>query len=79
MRGTSLLLALVAASALAGCMETQSGAPVLQTQGGRALAGAAAGAIIADATDSNAIAGAAIGALAGGASCNVGVGGPCYR
>ncbi|KQB11432.1 hypothetical protein H9N28_04750 [Rhodobacter capsulatus] len=70
MRSTSLLLALVAASALAGCMETQ---------GQRALAGGAAGAIIADAADQNMVAGAALGALAGGASCNAGIGGPCYR
>jgi osmotically inducible lipoprotein OsmB len=41
---------------LAGC---------LQTDGERALAGAAAGALIADATDNNVATGAAIGALAG--------------
>ena len=69
MRSTSLLLALVAASALAGCMETQ---------GQRALAGGAAGAIIADAADKNMVVGAALGALAGGATCNAGIGGPCY-
>ncbi|WP_245860961.1 hypothetical protein [Rhodobacter maris] len=59
-------------------MENQNGTGVLQTQGGRALAGAAAGAVLADATDNNALTGAAIGALAGGASCNAGIGGPCY-
>lgn len=69
MRSTSLLLALVAVSALAGCM---------QTQGERALAGAAAGAVVADAADKNMVAGMALGALAGGASCNVGLGAPCY-
>ena len=37
----------------------------MQTDGERALAGAAAGAVIADATDTNALTGAAIGALAG--------------
>ena len=69
MRSTALPLARVAASALAGCMETQ---------GQRALAGGAAGAIIADAADKNMVAGAALGALAGGATCNAGIGGPCY-
>ena len=43
----------------------------LQTQGGRAVAGAVVGAAIADATDENMVAGAALGALAGGASCGV--------
>lgn len=56
MRKTPILLALLAASALAGCM---------QTDGERALAGAAAGALIADATDNNVLAGAAVGGLAG--------------
>ncbi|OOY03496.1 hypothetical protein [Thioclava sp. F28-4] len=55
MRKTPILL-LVAGLALAGCM---------QTDGQRALAGAAGGAIIADATDNNALTGAALGALAG--------------
>ena len=59
-------------------MESQGQPGILQTQGGRALAGAAAGAVIADATDNSAIAGAAIGALAGGATCNAGIGAPCY-
>ncbi|AOZ68964.1 hypothetical protein LPB142_06225 [Rhodobacter xanthinilyticus] len=70
MRKLPVLLALLAATAsVAGCMETQ---------GQRALAGGAAGALIADATDQNVVAGAAIGALAGGASCNAGIGAPCY-
>ncbi|MFD2172543.1 hypothetical protein [Rhodobacter lacus] len=69
MRSKSLLLALLAATALAGCMETQ---------GDRAIAGAAAGGILADATDNNVLAGAALGALAGGATCNAGIGNPCY-
>ncbi|RLL65375.1 hypothetical protein [Paenirhodobacter hankyongi] len=60
MRKSPILLALLAGAALAGCMETD---------GQRALAGAAAGAVVADATDNNAIAGAAIGA-AGGALCD---------
>ncbi|MCA0042968.1 hypothetical protein [Celeribacter litoreus] len=56
MRKSILLLALVATSALTAC---------LQTDGERALAGAAAGAIVADALDENGVAGAALGALAG--------------
>ncbi|HEY0213634.1 MAG TPA: hypothetical protein VGC40_08625 [Paenirhodobacter sp.] len=67
MRRIHILLALVAVTAVAGC----------ESQGGRALAGAGAGAVIADATDQNIVAGAALGALAGGASCNLGVGGRC--
>jgi osmotically inducible lipoprotein OsmB len=51
-------LALVTAAA--GCM---------QTDGERALAGAAAGAVIADVTDNNVVTGAAIGGL-GGAVCD---------
>ncbi|MBW6416681.1 MULTISPECIES: glycine zipper 2TM domain-containing protein [Celeribacter] len=56
MRKSILILSLVSATVLAGCM---------QTDGERALAGAAAGAIVADATDNNALTGAALGALAG--------------
>ena len=56
MRKTPILLALFAASLVAGCMETD---------GDRALAGAAAGAIIADATDNNVVAGAALIVLLG--------------
>lgn len=57
MRKLPALLALVLAStALAGCM---------QNDGQRALAGAAAGAVIADATDNSVLTGAALGGLAG--------------
>jgi hypothetical protein len=56
MRKAHLILALLAASALSACM---------QTDGERALIGAGAGALIADATDQNMVAGAALGALAG--------------
>ena len=56
MRKSPFILSLIAAATLAGCM---------QTDGERALAGAAAGALIADATDENMVAGAAVGALAG--------------
>ncbi|MDD8021890.1 MAG: hypothetical protein PHX82_02105 [Paracoccaceae bacterium] len=56
MRKSPILLAILVASALSGCMATD---------GERALGGAAAGALVADATDTNVLAGAAIGALAG--------------
>ncbi|ATG49512.1 glycine zipper 2TM domain-containing protein [Celeribacter ethanolicus] len=56
MRKSILVSALVSVAALAGCM---------QTDGERALAGAAAGAVVADATDNNVLTGAALGALAG--------------
>lgn len=56
MRKSILILALVSSAALAGCMSTD---------GERAIAGAAAGAVVADATDGNVVAGAALGALAG--------------
>lgn len=62
MRHSPLLLALVAATALSGC---------LQTDQERALAGAAGGAIIADALDTSAITGAALGAAAGALYCDV--------
>lgn len=62
MRFQSLLLAAVAAVTLAGCMQTPQD---------RALAGAVAGALIADATDENMVAGGALGALAGAASCGI--------
>lgn len=65
MRHTKVLLAaLLACGALAGCM---------QTDGQRAIAGAAAGALIADATDNNALTGAAIGAAAGAVCDDAGV------
>lgn len=61
MRKSISILALLASSfALSGC---------LQTDTERALAGAAAGAIIADATDNSVLTGAALGA-AGGAVCD---------
>ncbi|MBZ4022244.1 hypothetical protein CKO11_07215 [Rhodobacter sp. TJ_12] len=69
MRSSTLILSLLAITALAGCMETQ---------GDRAIAGAAAGGLLADATDNNVLTGAALGALAGGATCNAGIGNPCY-
>ncbi|MCU9847062.1 hypothetical protein OEZ60_03505 [Defluviimonas sp. WL0024] len=60
MRVSKVLVGLALMASLAGCM---------QTDGERALAGAAAGAVIADVTDNNVLTGAAIGA-AGGALCD---------
>jgi hypothetical protein len=64
MRNTKFILAAIGLSALAGCMETD---------GQRALAGGAAGAIIADATDNNAVTGAALGAAAGALCDDAGI------
>lgn len=60
MQITKFAAAALLVSSLAGC---------LQTDGERALAGAAAGALLADNLDRNVLAGAAIGA-AGGALCD---------
>lgn len=71
MRIPALLLALAMASALAGCGGTYGQPGMLDTQSGRAVAGAVVGAAAADAMDENLVAGAALGALAGGASCGL--------
>lgn len=82
MRLSSLTLFAALALATAGCVQSGGGYNAgygyqpqatnpLQTQGGRAVAGAVLGAAVADATDENMVAGAALGALAGGASCGV--------
>ncbi|OYU39959.1 MAG: hypothetical protein CFE33_05130 [Pseudorhodobacter sp. PARRP1] len=66
----SLLLLAILTMPLAGC---------LQDPASRGLAGAAAGAAIADVTDNNAVTGAVIGGLAGAATCGVNLGlPPCY-
>lgn len=66
----SLILFAVLSMPLAGCM---------QDPASRGLAGAAAGAVIADATKGDMLTGAVIGGLAGVATCGVEVGlGPCY-
>lgn len=67
MRINTLLLAVAAASSLAACM---------QDPASRGLAGAAAGAVLADVTNSDKLTGAVIGGLAGAASCSVNVGLP---
>ena len=66
----SLILVAILTLPLAGCM---------QDPASRGLAGAAAGAAIADITDNNAVTGAVIGGLAGAATCGVNLGlPPCY-
>lgn len=67
------------AAVTAGCTQSGYGQPgMLQTQQGRAVAGAVIGAAAADIMDENVIAGGALGALAGGASCGVPGLPPCY-
>ncbi|TAG23892.1 MAG: hypothetical protein EAZ40_06745 [Rhodobacterales bacterium] len=63
----SLILFALLSTPLAGCM---------QDPASRGLAGAAAGALVADAFDENIIAGAAIGGLAGAATCGIELGLP---
>ena len=58
----SLVLIALAHSTLAGCMDDPAT---------RGLAGAATGAVLADATDNNVLTGAIIGGLAGAASCTL--------
>jgi osmotically inducible lipoprotein OsmB len=66
----SLILFTLLSMPLAGC---------LQDPASRGVAGAAAGALVADALDENIIAGAAIGGLAGAATCGIELGlPPCY-
>lgn len=66
----SFLLVALLTLPLAGC---------LQDPASRGLTGAAAGALIADATDNSAVTGAIIGGLAGAATCGVDIGlPPCY-
>jgi len=66
MRKSLILLALLS-TPLAGCMQDPTS---------RGLAGAAAGALVADALDENIIAGAALGGLAGAATCGIELGLP---
>lgn len=70
MQKSILLLALLTVP-LAGCM---------QDPASRGLAGAAVGAVVADATGGSAINGGVIGGLAGVATCGVNIGlPPCYN
>jgi hypothetical protein len=59
---TKFILAALLATGLAGCMATPQE---------RGVAGAVAGAAVADVLDQNIVAGAALGALAGAASCGM--------
>ncbi|MBP9048852.1 MAG: hypothetical protein IT543_04110 [Tabrizicola sp.] len=63
----SLVVFTLLSTSLAGCM---------QDPASRGMAGAAAGALVADATDSNMLTGAVIGGLAGVATCGIEVGLP---
>lgn len=63
----SLILFALLSTPLAGCM---------QDPASRGMAGAAAGALVADAFDENIIAGAALGGLAGAATCGIEIGLP---
>ena len=63
----SLVVFTLLSTSLAGCMQDPTS---------RGVAGAAAGALIADATDSNMLTGAVIGGLAGVATCGIEVGLP---
>ncbi len=66
-----LISALLVSGALSACAPAPGQPAMLQTQSGRAVVGALAGAAIADNRDENAIAGAAIGAALGGISCGI--------
>lgn len=63
----SLIVFAILSTTLAGCM---------QDPASRGMAGAVAGAAIADALDENIIAGAALGGLAGAATCGIELGLP---
>ncbi len=62
MRIPTIFLALAATATLAGCLDTPEE---------RALGGAVAGGLLADATDNNVLAGAALGAAGGALSCGI--------
>ena len=63
----SLIVFAILSTSLSGC---------LQDPASRGVAGAAAGALVADALDENIIAGAALGGLAGAATCGIELGLP---
>ncbi|MEM9350650.1 MAG: hypothetical protein AAGA47_10335 [Pseudomonadota bacterium] len=64
MRFFKIIFAISASAALSGCLDTD---------GERALAGAGAGAIVAETTGGNVLAGAAVGAAAGALCDDAGV------
>lgn len=68
----SLIAAVLATSVLAGCTDPYGGGnSPTNSAAVRTIGGAAAGAIIADATGGSKTKGALIGAVAGGVSCGV--------
>ncbi|RUS63564.1 hypothetical protein EGN72_03685 [Pseudorhodobacter sp. E13] len=69
MRITTLLLAAVTAVSLSGCVSNPN-SPT-NNAAVRTIGGAAAGAVIADATGGSKTKGALVGALVGGVSCGV--------
>lgn len=67
---TSLIAATLVASLLSGCVSPNGNAPG-NSAAIRTLGGAAAGAVVADATGGSKTKGALIGAVLGGVSCGV--------
>ena len=67
---TTLVAAALVVSLLSGCVSPNGNAPT-NSAAVRTLGGAAAGAVIADATGGSKTRGALIGALAGGVSCGI--------
>ena len=74
---TSLIAAALAASLLSGCVSPNGNAPT-NSAAVRTIGGAAAGAVVADATGGSKTKGALIGALIGGVSCGLPGLPPCY-
>ncbi len=78
MRITPLLIAAVLATGALSACAPQPGQPgMLESQSGRAVVGALAGAAIADNQDENALVGAALGAGAGALTCGIPGFAPC--
>jgi hypothetical protein len=66
-----LIAAILASGALSACAPQPGQPGMFETQSGRAVVGALAGAAIADNQDENALAGAALGAAAGALTCGI--------
>ncbi len=71
MRNFTLLAAALLATAVAGCTDPYGYGNAANSPAVRTIGGAAAGAVIADATGGSKTRGALIGALAGGVSCGI--------
>ena len=79
MRKSILISMLLATGALSACVSQPGQPTMVQTQSGRAVIGALAGAAIADNQDENILAGAAIGAAGGALTCGIpGINGCTY-